>query len=106
MTNPVRLIVSWRAAIEAAARRADIAIGGPYARDDTVHHRRVSTLRRLRDRDQDYYERLLLALQMFDRATARGDEKAIQTLGTALVTIWDAAAVIHCDSQHYQRESS
>jgi hypothetical protein len=46
--HPVRLIVSWRAAIEAAARRADIAIGGPYLRDDTVHYRRVATLRQLR----------------------------------------------------------
>jgi hypothetical protein len=48
VTHPGKLIVSWRAAIEAATRKADIALVGPYLRDDTVHYRRVATLRQLR----------------------------------------------------------
>jgi hypothetical protein len=100
--HPHRLIVAWRAAIEAAARKADIAIGGPYRRTDTVHDRRVSTLSVLRCAREDVYERYLVALELFDRAAARGDAESIQTAGTALVTLWTAVPVIHGDSQGYK----
>jgi hypothetical protein len=68
----VRLIVSWRAAIEAAARRADIAIGGPYLRDDTVHHRRVATLRQLRRMSEVRHRWLLRRLLLFDKGPRLG----------------------------------
>jgi len=59
VTHPHRLIVTWRTSIEAAARRADVAVGGPYTRDDTVHHRRVGTLKQLAHANPIQYQRLL-----------------------------------------------
>jgi hypothetical protein len=90
--HPHRLIVSWRTAIEAAARRADIATNGPYSREDTVHLRRVGTLKVLAAAHPVRHKWLLRRLLLFDKATARGDEPAVQRHGAQMVACWDAVA--------------
>jgi hypothetical protein len=92
MTHPDRLIVTWRTAIEAAARRADIAAAGPYSRDDTVHMRRVGTLKRLAQVSPELHRNFLVVLDLFDRATARGNAAVIQQAGERLVKAWELAA--------------
>ncbi len=102
--HPDRLIRTWRDAIEAAARRADIAIGGPYLRDDTVHHRRVHTLKQLAGTSPVQHRWLLRRLALFDKATARGNEADICRHGTQMVAIWGTVVSgnqsgIHCSAQ-------
>ena len=92
MTHPHHLIVSWRASIEAAARRADIAVRGSYTRDDTVHHRRVGTLKQLAHTSPVQHRWLLRRLALFDKATARGIEPDICRHGPEMVACWEAVA--------------
>ena len=92
MSHPYRLIVAWRSAIEQAARRADIAIAGPYTPDNIVHLRRVGTLKQLANRSPVRHKWLLRRLALFDKATCRGDEAKIQQHGTQMVAIWEAVA--------------
>jgi len=92
VNHPIRLIVSWRASIEQAARRADIAIAGPYTPDNTVHLRRVHTLNQLAHHSPTQHRWLLRRLLLFDKAAARGNEPDIQRHGTQMVACWEAVA--------------
>ena len=92
MSHPDRLIVSWRASIETAARRADIAAAGPYSQEDTVHHRRVGTLTRLARTSPTQHRWLLRRLLLFDKAAARGNTSDIHRHGTQIVACWEASA--------------
>jgi hypothetical protein len=90
--RPDRLVRVWRNAVETAARRADIAVGGPYTPDNTVHLRRVYTLKQLALANPVQHKWLLRRLLLFDKATCRCDEHAIQRHGTQMVAIWEAVA--------------
>lgn len=92
MTHPTKLIVTWRAAIEAAARRADVSLGGNYKDGEELHLRRVNTLKVLSAQFSALHKHYLIELDNFDRATIRGDVERIKHHGEQLVATWDAAA--------------
>ena len=66
--EPTQLVLEARAAVEAAARVADIAAGGPYRRDDTLTLRRADTLATLAKASPVAHRRQLRHLRLFDRA--------------------------------------
>ena len=68
-------------------------MAGPYTRDDTVHLRRVRTLKQLARTSPTQHKWLLRRLLLFDKATVRGDERSIQHHGKQLAAIWEAVAL-------------
>ena len=65
---------------------------GPYEREDTVHTRRVRSLKQLAQTNPEHHRNILAVLDLFDRATARGNAVDVQQYGAALVACWEAAA--------------